>query len=194
MDKLTCPVLEAFLALVTETPTTTINRDVHQDLLEVGRLALKEEIDLEVVRRRALRAYELSFTAVLSVDLLQLNTTYEVRASEGTFDWFLRTLHANVDEAVVDNMEYALGDQANSRGPSQMRRVTLKRMHRAGVRLIDETPLLREALLTHPVRGPQTHASRLALGKMGIVLADVSNVMVVGLSRQLGYAHELLHS
>jgi hypothetical protein len=184
LEVLTCPVLGSFLLAVLQVPVTSLNKDLYEDLREVKLRAEQERVGIEIVRKRALRAYELAYNAVLSTTLDNLEVIPEVRAAPETFDWYIEHLLLRVDDAIVENVEYSLVAQV-VKGPQQMQWVTMKRLQQGGMRLMGEIVHLKQAL-----RDDDRHV----LGRMGGALFDICQVMAIGMSRQLIYAEELLRA
>lgn len=177
-----CPVMESFLLAALNVPVTKLNKDLLESLQEMKLQTEQERVGFLVVSKRALRAYELAFRSVLSTDLRDLEVVPVVRASPNTFDWYLAEMRDHVDDAVVDNMEFAFG-VVDKRGSAQAQRVTMRRLQQGGLRLIGETTHLNEALRRY---------DRQVLGRMGQVLADICSVMAIGMSKQLLFAEQLL--
>jgi hypothetical protein len=187
VQDLTDPVLTSFLVgVLTRNPKGPLNKDLISLLAEYSLQAQQERVEIGVVRKRALRAFELAFAAVLSVDLMGLELLPYLRASLETLDIFVDRMRVRVDDAVVFNVELSFGEEAEKKGPKQMKRMEMLRLHAGGLRLLGEVETLRGAL-----KNPD---SRYILGVMGVTLASVCADMAIGLSKQALFAEQLLHA
>lgn len=187
MEDLTDHVLTQFLASVIRwNPKGSINKDIINLLEEYQLQAQQERVEIDVVRKRALRAFELAYAAVFSVDLLNLNwAPPDPRASLETLDTFVDRLRVRVDDAVVFNVELSFGEQVEQKGPKQMKKMEMQRLHKAGVLLLDKVGILFRVL-----REPE---GRYVAGELGEVLSYVCQNMAIGLSKQAMFAEQLLH-
>lgn len=181
-----CPIIGSFTSLVLTDyeQRSFLRRDLLTNLEEVLAKSQQEYPTKECLLRRALRAFELGYVAVYTEDLSLLLKLPDVRASFETLPLMMTALLQTQEDVIVSTMESSMIDEKRA----ARKQLALTKIERtklgSGVLLTGGQWLLERAHLVSP--------SEFEL--MGAVLRDVSKHMTVGLTAQVRYAEELLHT
>lgn len=182
------PVLEAFLLELTSEPATAFTMDLKEELRAVAEKCHRRRIRLLTVQHVAERACELAYSSILHPGVTNALMPPEV-VCLSTIDPLINSLHAKVDDLVVEHVEESLDVD---RVPQRRSRISHDRIRSAGTRLIGELKFLKEYSIEDYARGHEVvPGCRERYGRFGRALADISTTMAVGLSVKVIYAREL---